>query len=50
MDVVLEFAIDDKYYKIRRGMTKGVSSYLTLLEVDKDSNEKDITKSTIAET
>ena len=50
MDVVLEFAVDDKDYKIRRGMTKGVSSYLTLLEVDKDSKEKDITKSTIAET
>ena len=50
MDVVLEFSVDDKDYKIRRGMTKGVSSYLTLLEIDKDGNERDVTKSTIAET
>lgn len=50
MDVVLEFAVDDKCYKIRRGISKGNSSYLSLLEVDEAGNEKDITKSTIAET
>ena len=50
MDVVLEFAVDDKCYKIRRGISKGNSSYLSLLEVDDAGNEKDITKSTIAET
>lgn len=50
MDVVLSFYVDDCKYKIRRGISKGNSSYLSLLEVDSDGNEKDVTKSTIAET
>ena len=50
LDVVLEFAVDDKSWKIRRGMSKGSNSYLTLLEVKEDGGEVDVTKSTIAET
>ena len=49
MDVSLAFDVDSKHYKIRRGMSKGKSSYLELLEVE-DENEHDITKSTIQET
>ena len=50
MDVVLTFSVDGKHYKVRRGMAKGNASYLALLETGDDGNEKDITKSTIAET
>ena len=50
MDVVLSLYVDDHKYKIRRGISKGNNSYLSLLEVDADGNEKDVTKSTIAET
>lgn len=50
MDVVLELSVDSQTYKIRRGISKGNASYLTLLEVDSAGIEKDITKSTIAET
>lgn len=49
MDIVLELSVDGKEYKIRRGIAKGNSSYLNLLEIE-DGKEKDITKSTIAET
>lgn len=50
MDVVLDFAVDGKRYKIRRGMSKGSNSYLSLIEISDDNAEHDITKSTIAET
>lgn len=49
MDVSLLVAVDNALWRIRRGI-KGKSSYLTLLSVDKDGNEKDSTRSTIAET
>lgn len=49
MDVVLTFSVDEKHYKIRRGLVKGNSSYLELYEV-KDGKESSITRSTIAET
>ena len=50
MDVVLFLSIDDKKYKIRRGLAKGNNSYLSLFEINDDGTENDVTKSTIAET
>lgn len=49
MDLVLSFSVDGENYKIRRGLAKGKSSYLSLLKVA-DGSEVDITKSTIPET
>lgn len=49
MDLVLSFSVDGEDYKIRRGLAKGKSSYLSLLKVV-DGSEVDITKSTIPET
>lgn len=49
MDLVLTFAVDGQDYKIRRGLSKGKSSYLELFKTE-DGKEVDITKSTILET
>lgn len=45
MRLVIEFTVDDKPYKIVRGLTKGKQSYLELYCFNED-----VTKSTIAET
>lgn len=49
LDVALAFSIDGQGYKIRRGIANGKNSYLELLE-ERDGQDVDITKSTIAET
>ena len=49
MNLVLIFAVDGDSYKIRRGLSKGKTSYLELIRID-NNNEVDITKSTIIET
>lgn len=47
--VVLSFDVDGQKYKIARGLNKGKTSYLNLYDSSGDE-DKDITKSTIAET
>lgn len=49
MDLSLVFSVDGIGYKVRRGMTKGKSSYLELFK-EENNDYVDITKSTIAET
>ena len=49
MDLVLTFSVDGEDYKVRRGLAKGKTSYLSLLKID-NGNEVDLTKSTILET
>lgn len=49
MDLVLTFSVDREDYKVRRGLSKGKTSYLSLLKID-NGNEVDLTKSTILET
>lgn len=47
--IVVYLSVSDKEYKVVTGQNKRAQSYFQLFEVDKDGNEKDITRSTIAE-
>lgn len=49
MRLVLWLDVDDRSYKIARGISKKATT-LTLTEIQSDRSEKDITKSSIAET
>lgn len=49
MQLTLEFSVDECKYKIIRGLQKGKSSFFNLYRIE-ETNEIDITKSSIAET